>query len=303
MWFAAIVVSIFIKGLVPETFVSIGLLSDSFMPNVNNGTMPFIINLFIIILTALLFNRLAVQFQLVKEQTLLPAAFILLFQTLNPGLINSIAPQNFATLIVGAIFFILYTCYQQKRATEKSFIIGLLFAFTALFYARILYLLPIFLLGMYQMQTGSIRTFAATLVGLVTPYWIVWGIGWGDALQFSSTNFAISLQIPTFTWQMIPAIFVMLLGLIAGMVNLINNYNENIKTRAMNGFVNILSVYTALLMIIDNSHYTTYLPLLNCVVTLQLSYLFTSQHSRLYNILFFTLITLLLGSQVWMFWI
>lgn len=301
MWFVAIVVSVLIKGIEPTTYCYTGLIDGWGIPIIIDGIIPFLVNITTIILTALLFGKIAAQYRLVKEQTLLPIAFILLLQLLNPLLINNIAVENIVTLIIGIIFFILYSSYQQKMATEKSFIIGLLFAITAFFYARILYLFPIFLLGMFQMQAGSPRTLAATIVGLITPYWIIWGIGWVDISQFTLSNLAIPFQIQPFTWQIIPIVTVVLLGLFAGTANLINNYNENIKTRAMNGFVNLLSVYIAVVMIIDNIHYITYLPILNSIVALQLCNLFTSQHNRIYNILFFVLIVLLLGGQVWIY--
>lgn len=301
--FVAIAIGVLINGVEPTTYHYTGMIESAGVPITIDGVLPILGNIFTIILIALLWSRIAAQFGLTKEHTLLPIAFILLFQSLNPSLAGNIAVENIITLIIGVIFFILYTCYQQKLAIERSFIIGLIFALTALFYARVIYFLPIFLLGMFQMQAGSPRTLAATIVGLITPYWIIWGMGWVDASQFTLSNLAISLQMPALTWQIIPAASVLLLGLFAGTANLINNYNENIKTRAMNGFVNILSAYTALLMIIDNAHYTTYLPILNCVVTLQLCYLFTSQHNRTYNILFFTLTALLLGGIVWIYWV
>lgn len=296
----AIVVTMFIRGAEPEIYHTSGLIEGWITPFEINGAITILINVVTTILAAFIFGKIASQFSLVKDTTLLPYAFVLLLQLLHPQLTSHIAPQNLVTTIIGILFFILYTSYQEKVATEKGFVIGLLFAITALFYARALYLLPIFILGLFQMQAGSLRTVAALIIGLITPYWIIWGLGWIDMAQFTLSHLAIPLQIPLLS---IPTIFVMILGLLAGTTNLINNYNENIKTRAMNGFVNLLSVYIAVLMIIDNAHYTSYLPLLDSVVALQLAYLFTTQHKRIYTILFFALIILLLGFQVWMYWI
>lgn len=296
----AIVGGMFINSSQPVIYHNTGVIEGLIAPFETSGIAILLANAVTTILTALVVGKTASQFQLVKDTTLLPYSFILLLQLLNPQLISHIAPQNVVTLVISIIFFILYSSYQQKVATQKGFVIGLLFAITALFYARVLYLLPIFILGLVQMQALSLRTLASMVVGFITPYWILWGIGWVDASQFTLTHLAIPLHLPILA---VPAILVMILGLLAGTTNLINNYNENIKTRAMNGFVNLLSVYAAILMIIDNAHYTAYLPLLNCAVALQISCMFATQHKRVYKILYFALIVALLGYQTWIYWV
>ena len=298
-----IVASIFSNGLQPTFFTTDGLISNTISPDLINGNVYFIINLIIILFAAAIFNRTALQYRLVKEYTILPATFILLFQALEPTLLTTHAMPHVMSLAAGIIMAILYSSYQQNTSSEKSFIIGLLLAITGLFYARIFYLTPILLLGMIQMQTGNLRNFAALAIGIVTPYWIVWGMGLSDMTEANLSSLAISLQIPSFTTRMIPFLIVMILGLFTGVGNLINAYNENIKTRAMNGFVNILSVYTALIMIADNSHYTCYVSLLYSCVALQLGYFFTTRQEKLFKIIYFALIVLLLSALVWIYMI
>lgn len=301
--FVAIITTVIIQGITPTYYQPQGVIKDWFSSVTIAGSLSIFINITTIILTAVLFNKMAIQYRLIKENSLLPICFILLFLTLQPSLITYFSLPNIVTLMLGVAILILYSSYQDNQATEKCFIIGLLFAICGIFYARALYLLPIFIPGMMQMQIGSFKTFAALIIGLITPYWIIWGMGCADISQANIDALAITLQMPVFTTETLSVLFIALLGLFAGVCNLINAYNDNIKSRAMNGFINILSVYTCLIMIIDNSHYTAYYPLLCSCVALQLSYFFTSRQERTYRIIFFVLVALLISLQTWIYWI
>ncbi|MBR6758615.1 MAG: hypothetical protein IKM35_09135 [Bacteroidaceae bacterium] len=298
-WFVAIVVSIVvnhpISTLQYEGSIAIGEVTY-------NSIWPVLLNSFIIIFISILLNHLSQHNEMAKTDNLLPILFFTLFQSLTPALIYHHLYTHLTTLLLLVIIALLYTCYQQHRsATQKMFVIGLLLSAATLFSAHIIYFLPLLIIGMIQMQVASARTIAATIVGIVTPYWILWGMGWVDIAQWDFSMLAITPHIPTFSCHIIPCIGVMLIGLLAGVSNLMNVFNENNKTRAKNGFINITSTYTALLLIIDNNNYLQYLPLLNSCVALQLCYFFTSRQGRAYNIMFYTLVLTLIAYTAWIY--
>ncbi|MBQ2980020.1 MAG: hypothetical protein IJE18_07930 [Bacteroidaceae bacterium] len=266
-----------------------------------NNTAMLLINNGLILLSAIFITYIALRFRLFKEKSLLPLHFFLIFQILTPQLVGNLFTPNITALISMGLIAILYSSYQENNSTEKGFLIALILSATSLIDAHILYLLPILIVGFIQMQSSSARTYAAMIIGLITPYWIVWGLGIVPLSQFDFAQLAIIPQLPVADKTLISTLIVLLLGLILGFANLANTYNEKIHTRATNGFINILSVYTALLLIIDNTHYTTYLPLLNMAVALQTAYYFTSQQGRLIRIFFFILSIALIAWGVWLY--
>ena len=301
-WFVAIVVSMMINHSTTTTFVYEGIISIGEVSL--GGVWSILINTVIIALIALTIGYLSQQHDLSKEENLLPILFFLFFQLLTPPLVQQQYFYNLTTLLLLVLVVLLFTCYQQDHTVvEKGFLISFIFSLITLFSAHTIYFLPLFFLGMIQMQAANFRSIAAMIVGFVTPYWIIWGLGWIDFTRIDFSVLSISWQLPHITTETIPCIVVMMIGLFVGFSNLMNALNENIKTRAKNGFINIVSVYTALLMIIDNTHYTMYLPMLNSCVALQSCYFFTSRQARAYNIMFYTLVILLLTYTTWIYFI
>ena len=286
---------------IPSTILDCaGVASGLTLPAVG-GVASILINAVTILLTAVLINNIAIRYNLVKERTLLPALFFLLFQLLNTTLTKGLFIGNVTTLIVIVTVIILYSCYQMKFSTEKGFLIAIILSLSSLCEARILYLLPLIMVGFVQMQAASWRTFAAVVVGLITPYWIVCGMGW---VECSSLDFATLLpqfNFSAITVAHIPVIVTIIIGFVVGCFNLSYALNEKIHTRAMNGFVNLLSVYTTLIMLIDNGHYTHYLPLLNASVALQATYFFTTLRNRTTAIIFYTITTLLIAGVIYQY--
>lgn len=301
-WFVAIVVSIIFIDNPITSWLYEGVITTGGIAA--NNVLTIILNAVIIIVTAILLNMLSHRNNLSKEDNLLPILFFILFQLLNPTLISPLTISNTTTLLLVVLISLLFSCYQQGHTvTEKSFLIILIISTISLFSARILYFIPIFFIGMIQMQASSLRTISGMIVGLILPYWIIWGLGIREASEFDFTSLSITLQQPTMSQHIVACIVVMLIGLFTGFSNLMNAFNENIQTRAKNGFINILSVYTAILMIIDNAHYISYLPLLNSCVALQTCYFFTTRQGRPYNIMFYTLILALIGYTAWLYFV
>lgn len=296
--FVAIVGYVVVCGEPTRIHNIMGIATNLTLPIIDDN-VAFLINAACIIVTTILLNYTAIGYNLVKEKTLLPTHFFLLLQLLNTSVITGCSLSNATALIVLVSIIILYNCYQERISTEKGFLIAFLLSTSSLYEGRILYLLPLFLVGFIQMQASSWRTYAAVLIGLITPYWIVCGMGW---VALDELNFTILIPqptIPTITTEQIPLLATILMGFVVGCFNLAHALNEKIHTRAMNGFVNLLSVYTTLLMVIDSAHFAYYIPLLNAGVALQTTYFFTTLRNRTTTIIFYTITTLMIAGIVW----
>ncbi len=276
-----------------------GMITGIFDFLQQNNLPAVIINITVVIAIAWLLTHLNNLFSLTREQTYLPALFFIMTELLCPTLIIQFTTANIATLLVCIVFFILYSCYQQGSVPSQAFLIALLLSVISIFHARILFFIPLFIIGFYQMRAQSLRSFLGGIIGLITLYWILWGMGWIEWQQIDFDSLKIEWQWLTPRLEHIGVLAVILLGLFTGTCNLLNAYTEKIQTRAYNGFVNLLSVYTALILCIDHTHYMMYLPLLNAAVSLQASYYFTTRHNKANTILFYSLLLIFIAWQIW----
>lgn len=303
IWFIIVLIIFSIQGVTTDSIRNHGLIAG-LIPEIKlNGILSLTLNAAIIVLTGILLTRLNTLFPLIKEHTSLPTAFFLLLEMSNISSFSHFSAANLCAFAICICIFILYSCYQQGKSPEQSFIIALLFSILSLFYAHILYLLPIFILGFHQMRSLSIHTIAAIIIGLITPYWIIYGFGCAEYTQLNRSSLALDVQWIKLSIDTVPIIFVLLLGLFTGTINLLNAHTEKIQTRAYNGFINLLSVYTAILICIDYEQLEIYLPILNISVSLQAAYYFANKRNKINIILFYSIIILLLVWQIWTFWV
>lgn len=302
IWFVVFCIITGMQNINPTTIDLEGIACGILPAETDNNLVYYAVNATIVALTAYLLSRLNTVFPLMKEHSYIAMMFFLLLEMLSPACITQFAPSNAAALLIFICIFILYSCYQRGDAPKEAFLITLLIAAASIVYARILYFLPLFVLGLYQMKSLSLRTLIAIVIGLITPFWIAWGMGWIESDQFCLEVLLIKPDWDNIGLEVLPAGISILLGLFTGMNNLMNAHTEKIQTRAMNGFVNILSIYAALLILIDITHYESYLPILNMGVSLQAAYYFTSHHNKANSILFYTIVVILLTVNIWTFW-
>ena len=172
-----------------------------------------------------------------------------------------------------------------------------------LFCPEFAYYIPLFIIGFAQIRYFTLKSLLGAFIGFATPFWILIGIG---IMPFSG----LSALIPDFTFhipetlpfndpQFWTIVLTALLGLFSGTTTLYTTFNEKRQTRAYNGFINLLSVYSAILLIIDYRNYTLYLPVLNMAVAMQAAFFFTNNTKKYGVVLFYLILTLYTGLFVW----
>ena len=76
-------------------------------------------------------------------------------------------------------------------------------------------------------------------------------------------------------------------------------FNEKRQMRAYNGFINLLSIYSAILLILDYRNYALYLPVLNLAVAMQSAFVFTMTGKKATVVSFYLIVTLYIGLFIW----
>ena len=250
---------------------------------------------------AILLLRINDRFSLIQKRTLLPFIFFLLFQVTSPAL-SFLCNGNLVAVLLLLLLFIFFGAYQQGKA-QPAFLIAMIISASTIFAPRFFYYIPLFIIGFFQIRYASLKSLMGCLVGIITPFWI--GIGL-DIIKIDQTallrpDFSLQhlLSIPYDNPQLWTVILTLLLGFFSGISNLYTTFNEKRQIRAYNGFINLLSVYTAILLLLDYQNYTFYLPILNAAVAIQSSFLFTNNDKKAIVVLFYLVLTLDIALFTW----
>jgi len=171
-----------------------------------------------------------------------------------------------------------------------------------MFQYTFVYLIPVFFIGFLQMRAMYIRSALAMLFGLVTPFWIVLGLGiigledlhapqlanvWEHLGVEQYRNVIILLSVTA---------FVTIVLLIANVLQIIN---YKMQVRAYNGFFLVLTILTMIVMAVDFDNVMVYFPVLNLCLSIQIAHSFTIQKYLRRYIPYLLFVLSCLGVFVW----
>lgn len=259
------------------------------------------VNSILILSGGILLLRINNLFSLIQKHTLLLFLFFLLLEVCSPSL-SLLCNGNIMAVVLTMILFPFFSAYQQERAQPAFLMMGII-SLCTLFCPKFAYYIPLFIIGFAQIRYFTLKSLLGAFIGFATPFWVLIGIG---IMPFSG----LSALIPDFTFhipetlpfndpQFWTIVLTALLGLFSGTATLYTTFNEKRQTRAYNGFINLLSVYSAILLIIDYRNYTLYLPVLNMAVAMQAAFFFTNNTKKYGVVLFYLILTLYTGLFVW----
>ncbi len=113
-------------------------------------------------------------------------------------LFNSVA-GNVSQLFFAASYLILFFTYQDTNSPGFTYYGFLLFGLATIASVHLLYLLPVlWILMVTNLQSFSWRTFMASLMGVATPYWVVFCLGvYQQDLSFFVNHFQPFIEFHT----------------------------------------------------------------------------------------------------------
>ena len=129
----------------------------------------------LLFLAAALLQRFNFRFVIFRGKTMLPFLLFLLLNSVNPDFFP-VRPASVAIFPIMFALFELFGSYQNPVATGRMFNMMFYLCVGGLIWPYLLWFIPIFWIGMYQLRIWNMRTFTATLLGLFTFFWFV--LGW-----------------------------------------------------------------------------------------------------------------------------
>ena len=215
-------------------------------------------------------------------QTLFLGMYVVL-QSATPLLIGASADALLMNVVVLASLAVIYTTYLQPSLTRRVFLIFCIMAALMLTnYVYLLYIL-LFLLSFGQMRCMGPRMVIAALLGIITPAWIGLGLGFiAPADIHLPTLPGVIGELPRTRLVMliITVGVTVITSFLLCAVNMVKIYADNAKDRALNGLLMMLTLATALFILIDFRNSPTYLPLLNSLAAFQTGLFFRVNASR-----------------------
>lgn len=259
---------------------------------------------------ALLLHRANYILVLIREKTLLPFLFYVLFISTNPDFLPLKSTSLGVFCLILAIYQ-LFTSYHDPGAGSKAFNAALLIGIGSLLWIHILWFIPLFWIGMYNFRTLNIRTFLASLLGVGTVYWFLFGacVWFRDFTAFTIPFAALlKVSLPTASgmgWLDWVGIAGIALLTTASAINIITHeYEDVLRTRQFLSFLILMTVWAFALFFLYEQASEEFLETACIPAAILIAHFFTVTRGRLVFWTFYSSIVLyiaLLFIRIWNF--
>lgn len=238
------------------------------------------------------------------------ACFIALSCAAN-FLFPSLSGSILQLLMIGALI-ILFRTYQDPTAVGKVFYAFVLIGLASFTYVHILYAVPlIWILMSTQLLALNGRLLLASVIGLLTPYWIgaIWLLFQRDTAPLLDhlsqlgnigelAHGYATLALPQVT---LFAVILILAG--AGIVHFwIYGFEDKIRIRLLYGFFTVMVITASVCLLILPAHYDELMRLLIIFASPLIAHLFTFTSTRMSNILFVASMVIIVALTIIGIW-
>ncbi len=257
---------------------------------------------------AFLVHRANYALMLIREKTLLPFLFYALLTSSNPDLF----PLKSASVGVFCLILALYqlfTSYHAPEAADKAYNASLMISVGSLLWIHILWFFPLFWLGMYNFRALNIRTFAASLFGILTVYWFVLGwCVWERDFTAFAVPFASLLKIRLLAVPEMGIIDGAQIAWVAGLtviasVNIVTHeYEDSLRTRQFLSFLITMAVWSFGLFFIYGQSSEEFLEMACVPASILIAHFFTVNRGKYIFGLFHVSVALFIALLVIRIW-
>lgn len=211
--------------------------------------------------------------------------------------------------IIALLMF--FQTYQQPERVGRIYYGYLFISLASLLFPQVLCFVPfLWILQATQLQAFSAKVFFASLLGLVTPYWL-WTLWCVFTLDFSSiADHLLQLwqletpfqHFPTTVGLISVFSFTMIVG-IAGIVHFwLRSFEDKIRIRLLYGYFTSLVLLCAFFILLQPQHFEVLIRLLTVFASPLIAHFLTLTQSRITNIAFIVISVLALALIVLNLW-
>ena len=221
-------------------------------------------------------------------------------------------PGAITQVCVIASTMLLFNGYQDKESSGWTYYSFLMTGIASLAFVHILFYLPIlWFIMIFQLQSLSLRTYIASLVGLVTPYWfwccwLAWIEDFTPIINHFSTlgDFSLPFDLSLLTHHHLITLAFVVLMIIIGTIHYIRKHHDDkIRVRLLYGSFMWICLITTTFIFLQPQHYDVLIRILIINTAPLLGHFLALTHTRLTNISFFVIIAvtiLITAYNLWM---
>lgn len=213
-----------------------------------------------------------------------------------------------------AFYLMFFNAYQDKRASASVFYAFTFLGIVSLVFVHILYLMPLFwILLIVNILAFSGRTFIASILGIIMPYWflagyyIYQGNFEGIIDHFAQLEaFGPFFDIQTIISQphhFITLIFVVVLAITGSVHFLLNAYQDKIRTRMLYELFIATDAVCLFCLLLQPQMYENLLPLLIINTSPLIAHFITFTKSKVSNVIFIIILTAAILLTAYNLWI
>lgn len=212
------------------------------------------------------------------------------------------------------LFFIalhqLFRTFESDNKVTSLFHSFLFLAIAILLDPHFLIFLPLFWLGMFLFNAQSGKSFFATLLGLVTPYWLLlaYAMLQDDFSYFVSFSSSVTTLSP-FCYSVLPSLpqlllmgSILFLTLICALYYLNHTYLDKSRTRTYFYFLLLCQVTFYSAMVIFPLQTILFYALSLPISALVAAHFFTLTHNRFSNLFFIAIFVMIITSTTYYVW-
>lgn len=256
-----------------------GLISGFFPPvakGVSSAAAITTAGIFVASGIMMLTNR---TFSILRTSSKLHAGLFAFMTCATPGAAGLQLSGIIMCVCVLLCLMTMYTTYYRAAPNRRIFLVFAILTTGSLYHYSFAAFIPVALINCAQVRRLTVRSFFAAIIGIVTPLWILWGFSVADPSGFVAPD--VSLPTASIIRLYSPAQLLAIGGTLAAALltttfNMIKVYGYNARIRAFNGVLAAITLWAAVITIVDLGHAMTYMPLLCALTAMQ-----TTLHFRI----------------------
>ena len=206
--------------------------------------------------------------------------------------------------------FFLFSTYHQESSAGNTFVAFLCLSIGAVFYPKLLWMVPIYMLSIYMLRALNPRSVSGAVLGVIAPFWVVGSIAY--VLDEMAVFSRIMHQMVDFEWggyaqhsasQTIMIWLTFAIFLIGTIDFLMRNYLDKTRVRVHYYVVILHGVAYFLLLLLQPLSCHSILPLAIVFTAFMGGHFVSNDYTPLSNILVWVFTVLILGSFILSAWI
>lgn len=273
----------FQSGNVEEITGSRGPLFPSANQWLTPGFASLMVSLLLIAATAVFFIVLNRVFNFMRAPSALTSSLYVLMVAALPMTAGQFYGGDLLCMLMLAVVAMMFSCFGDTSSTRRIFLIFFLLSLASTVQYAFMFYIVVCIPGLAQMRVLNIRSLIAVILGVVTPFWILYGFGWMDFADFHWPKFESTLSqlsVPDMITIFGAVGITTMIGFAAMCANLIKILSYNAKFRAYNGFLTLLFVATVIFLIVDYVNLSVYYPVLCLTSAYQVAHYFSVYRQR-----------------------